>query len=198
MAKAPDLQIWASNAAGEGQRRFEVAAGVVDVQRPQLGNAQVHERRRAMVIGAPLMDAGRLPFQRPHRLPRSGKIAALTRQPEPCATQPWVEEPPPLAGHQRSQTLRDGEVSRTLVETAVIESSRGESQGQLGIRLGGVGWESGQQRAQSRVAAVEDQIDIVVGEQPGGVRPVARGLSVLDRVDHEAVVVEPLCRRAVQ
>ena len=63
MAEAPDPQIGPSDAAGERQRLFEVALRVIDAQRPQLGDADVHQRRRPMVIGTPPAHGGRLGLQ---------------------------------------------------------------------------------------------------------------------------------------
>ena len=74
----------------------------------------------------------------------------------------------------------------------------GERERQLGILLGRARREGGQQRAQRRLAAVEDEVDVVVGQQAGGVRPVARGLRVPDRLDHVPVLLEPHRRGAVQ
>ena len=54
---------------------------------------------------------------------------------------------------------------RALVEQAVVQARRGEGERQLRIALGRVGRERGQQRAERRLAAVEDEVDVVVGEQ---------------------------------
>ena len=83
VAEAADLQIRPSDAARERERLLEMAAGVVQVQRPELGDAEVHQRGREMVVAAS-HGVGRLELQRPHRLPRGGQIAALARQPEPA------------------------------------------------------------------------------------------------------------------
>jgi hypothetical protein len=99
VAEATDLQVRPSDAACERQRLFEMAAGVIQVQRPQLGDTEVQQRRGQMIVAAGNR-VGRLQLQRPHRLPRGLEIAALTRQPEPRAAQPEVEQPPLVLGHR--------------------------------------------------------------------------------------------------
>ena len=87
MAEAADLQIRPSDPAGDRERLFEVTPTVVHVQRPELGDAEIHQRRGAMVI-ADRKPMGRPLFDRAHRFLRGREIAALTRHPEPGAGQP--------------------------------------------------------------------------------------------------------------
>ena len=52
VAEAADLQVRPSDAASERQALLEVSAGVVQMQRPELGDAEVHQSRGTMVIVA--------------------------------------------------------------------------------------------------------------------------------------------------
>ena len=68
-------------------------ARIIDVQRPQLGDAEVHQRRRLMVVGTLPAYGRRCASATASAVaPRRGRRAA--RQPEPGAGQLQVEEPP--------------------------------------------------------------------------------------------------------
>ena len=74
----------------------------------------------------------------------------------------------------------------------------GERDRQLRVRLERVGREGGQQRANRRRPAVEDEPEAVVGEQARGVRPVPGGLRVADRLDDVPVASSHCGGRPVQ
>jgi hypothetical protein len=79
--EAADLQVRPPDPAGEREPVLEMAPGVVQPQRPQLGAPEHHQRQRADVVGARDV-AGRLRgqrrLQRAHRLQRAGQIALLS------------------------------------------------------------------------------------------------------------------------
>ena len=150
-----------------------------------------------MVLAALELARG-LRFQRPHRQLCTGEISALTGKPEPCAGQPQIEEPPAVAGHRRGKPLGGGDARGGFVEQAVQKTTRGEDHGQFCVPLGRVRREGCKQRAERGVAAAEDQIYIVVGQQPGGMSPVAGGLRLPDPLHHVAVLLVPLRSRPVQ
>ena len=113
--------------------------------------------------------------ERPHRCSRGGEVAALARQPEPRAGEPKVEEPPPRLRYRRGPSRS----ATAMCVAALLERGRrrGEpvanASASSASSSGARGREGGQQRAQRRLAAVEDEVDVVVGQQAGGVRPVA-------------------------
>jgi hypothetical protein len=74
---------------------------------------------------------------------------------------------------------------------ALVEPRQGERQGELRIGGGHIGGEGVKQRAHRGRLAVEDQLELVVGEQAGGVGPVVGGLGVADRLDDVPVLLVP-------
>ena len=178
--QARDLDVWAPAAARELERVLEVTLRVAGPQRPQLGDAQVHQRDRSIVVAQRALAAGaRLGDRREGRLDgpglveRGAHVAALPRHEEGDRGQPQLEEPSPVVRHRLGRLLGRGDVRAGVVEETVEGASVGVRERQLGVRRR-LGRERRQQRRERRSAAVEDEAQLVVGEQAGGVRPVLR------------------------
>ena len=109
-----------------------------------------------------------------------------------------VEAPPAFGGNRVGQPLRDGDVCGAVIERTLEQPPLGEDERKLRIDVGRAVREGGEQRAERRGAAVEDEADVAVGEQARGVRPVARRLRMADRLDRRAVLLVPAGRCLVQ
>ena len=117
-----DLDRRALDPAGEVERLLEVLARSRQVQRPQLGDAEVHERGRAVGLGAPEL-ARELRLQRGFDGARGDRhrrdVAAGGGEPERGPGQRQVERGPPVGGHRRRQALGAGEMRGGLLVQAV-------------------------------------------------------------------------------
>jgi hypothetical protein len=89
-------------------------------------------------------------------------------------------------------------VRRALVVEALCRIGRRGHEGELGVRDRRPLREGAEQIADRRHAAIEDQREVVFGEQAHRVMPVAGGLCVADRLDDVAVMLMPLTRGAMQ
>ena len=171
-------------------------------QRPQLGDAEVHQRRGAMVVAArrarlagwaasaASTDAHRLAARRRDR--RAGARARASRSASRRSKRRRRS-----SGTVVGQPLGDARCSVALSSsTAVVQPRAGEHERQLGVLRRRLAPE--RRRAARDSVAVRPsrtRLDVAVGEQARRVRPVAAGLRVADRLDRMPVLLEPLGRR---
>ena len=131
-------------------------------------------------------------------LRRAGDIATESSQPQPGPGQPELDRAAPIVGQRAGKALGNGDVRRAVVVEAVGGIGRRGHEGELRVRDRGLRREGAEQVADRRHAAVEDQREVVVGEQEHRVMPVAGGLGVADRLDDVAVMLMPLTGGAMQ
>jgi hypothetical protein len=81
---------------------------------------------------------------------------------------------------------------------AFIEQREGERERELRVGARHLGGKGVEQRADRGHGAAEDELELVVGEQSGGVEPVAAGLGVADRLHDVPVLLVPACRGHVE
>jgi hypothetical protein len=191
VAEAADLQVRPSDAARERERFLEVAAGVVTCSdqsstMPKCISADARWSSRRATVSADWSCSDRIACRAAGRSPRWLASQSLG------AAQPEIEEPPLVVGHPVGRALGERDERRGVVEQTVVEAGDGDGQRQLRVALGRVGREGVEQRADRRRAAAEHQVDVVVGQQPGSMRPVARSLGVADRLDHVPALAEPV------
>ena len=135
MGEAADLEVRAFRLLCQGQSLLEVAARLVGSQRPQLGDADVHYGRGA-VVGYASDVACRLGRQRRLHLAlcleRGREVDAAARQPQLRAGYPQVEAPAPLLGNGLGEPLGHLDVRLGLVgsprEQARARRARSQAQ----------------------------------------------------------------------
>ncbi len=194
VGEAGHLQIGPADPACKGGAFAEVPFTVGQPQRPCLGDAKVEERdgfqvaagrsagTRLTIFGAQkssclLEDAVEVPAQ-----PRRQQINRGDRrlQPVPRDRRHGGRVRPDLA-----------QVRIGLVEAKLVLVGDSTDQAQVGRVLPGPGREGAQQRRDGARVPVEGQADGVVGEQAGGLIPLARGLQVADGIGRLAMLGEP-------
>ena len=166
-------------------------------RRPQLGDAEVHERGGAQVVAARDVAGAVAPARLDERMAstRGADVATATGQREPRA--------PPAAGRtsrrrsagtRAGQPLGDGQAGGALVEQP-SKAAPWRRPARAPRRLGGAGRKRGEQRAQRRHAAVEDQADVSSASRRAACGQSPRGLGVADRLDRVAALLVPPRRR---
>ena len=116
----------------------------------------------------------------------------------------WSRPAPARTGRRRSsgsvagEALGDGDVRRRSRRSRPSTASAVADTRASSASVIGRGREGAEQVADRRHAAVEDQRELVVGEQARRVRPVAGGLGVADRLHDVAVLLVPLTGDAVE
>ena len=201
VGEARHLQVRPPDPARERERLLEVAAALVQVPRRHLRDAEIGQRRGVMEAAARPLARGLRRQRRLGRaegLRRARDIATESSQPQPGPGQPELDRAAPIVGQRAGKALGNGDVRRALVVEAVGGIGRRGHEGELRVGDRRLGREGAEQVADCRHAAVEDQGEVVVGEQEHRVLPVAGGLGVTDRLDDVAVMLVPLTGDAMQ
>jgi hypothetical protein len=186
--EAGDLDVRAADAAPDRQAALQVGLGVRQAQRPGLGDAQVHERERPQLRA----DRGLIPGD-----DRGGAVDDGAE----VAESPGAEElrggerglgPVPAALRQLAEGALRGREPGVGLRPARLgeEIGRGDRR-HLRVGVHEPGRQSGEQRGQRRLLAVEDQLHPVAAEQLRGQLAVAAAPRVADRVDRVPVLGQP-------
>ena len=130
--EAADLDERPPDPARAAERVLEVLPCVVGMPRPQLGDAEVHERERpdSAVRGSSCVPlAAERCLQRAHRLPRAGRDRRADGRAAASTTARYTSKTRRRSsGTVAASRSRDGEVGGAVVEKAVEEPSIGERQ----------------------------------------------------------------------
>ncbi len=136
MGEAADLQIRTLRLLCQGKGVLEMPAGLIGPQRPELGDADVHHGRGAVVGGAGDV-ACRLGRQRRlHRAPRlerGSEIDAAPGEPQIGAGDAQVEAPAPLLGNRLGEPVGHLDVGLGLVGPPLEQPRGGERDRKLGV-----------------------------------------------------------------
>ena len=201
MGEAADLEVRAFRLLGQGQSLLEVAARLVGSQRPELGDADVHYGRGA-VVGYASDVACRLGRQRRLHLAlcleRAREVDAAARQPQLRAGHPQVEAPAPVLGNRVGEPLGHLYVRVGVVGSPLEQPRAGKHDRKLGVLGRRLRRKSRQQPADGFEPSIENQADVAVGKHARRVPPVRCRLRVPDRLGRMPMLLMPASCHAVQ
>ena len=197
--QAADLDVRAADPPRQREALLQVPPGVVEPARPQLDDAEIHQRRCADVVAE--RDLARADSVRERRLERTASRRARRRgrragaRARAAGRQTDLEATPPLVGHRpvRAARRRRGTRAASSSDPGQLDrpAKTGASSGSRPPPRPG----TRPAARRSSLLAVEREAGAVVDEQAGGLRPVPGGLGVPDRLDDVPVLGEPARRR---
>ena len=203
-AEAADLQVRPSDPPRELERLLEVAARVVESATTTAPRSRGSSARRpAGRCRAPARSAAARPAPPPSPASPPATVPRSPRRRASASVGLRAAAGRSAAGARRARSSasrsRGSDVRGALVERGRRRAGpwRRRAPAPDPCRRAPAGKAASSARSVAS-AAVEDEADVVVGEQARGVRPVARRLRVADRLDHVAVLLVPLGGRPVQ
>ena len=182
---------FAARLGGRSTAALQLALGVLEIARPQLGDPQVRQRERAQVG---LHNAGlepTAPRQLASRLERGVEIPAHAREVQPHGGERDVEARAALLGHEVARALGGDQARLGRALVAALEHRAGHRQGELGIGVEALARQLIDERPQCCDLALDQQVDPALAREPCGEIPRAGLDGVQEPARVVAVVGEP-------